>query len=148
MKNRLRDYEELIDLQDKAISALKQANQALELAMDVLIRARQEHGSLGNLFGQPAAWPPPSPYTMPGGSLPNTGLFTYTLPKQPWGGSTSGAQTGVVSSGSGVAIYNNASGGTAQQNMTVTSQNLAAKAEKDKLLQVLQDWQMATLGEY
>ena len=140
MKNRLRDYEELISLQDKAIAALQQANVALGLALDALLYARQEHGSLGNLFGQPAAWPPPSPYTMPGGSVPNTGLFTYTVPSQPWGGSPpSNGMNGV-----GV-LYSNASGGSAQQNMTVTGQKYASK---EKLLQVLQDWQAMSLAKY
>jgi hypothetical protein len=41
---RIREYEEIITLQDKAIEALKQANRALEIALSTLERARNEHG--------------------------------------------------------------------------------------------------------
>jgi type II secretory pathway pseudopilin PulG len=40
----VRDYEELISLQDKAIQALQQANLALQLALSALQKARAEAG--------------------------------------------------------------------------------------------------------
>lgn len=41
---RIREYEELIDLQDKAIEALKQALAAMAIALNTIERARNEHG--------------------------------------------------------------------------------------------------------
>lgn len=46
-----RSLEEIVTLQDKAITALQQANLALQLALDALQSARREVGTPGSLFG-------------------------------------------------------------------------------------------------
>jgi hypothetical protein len=68
---RIREYEEIIDLQDKAIIALKQANEVLQQALYVLERARAEHGYQNQMpwneqykYNQGYYSLPPQPYTL------------------------------------------------------------------------------------
>jgi hypothetical protein len=66
---RLKDIDELISLQDRAIEALKQANTALSLALSALERARNEHGYPQKLdfYKQPQYQH--SPFSAPYGGL-------------------------------------------------------------------------------
>lgn len=65
MDRKTRTLEELITLQDTAIEALKQALAATQLALEVVTRARNEHGTILPMF------PAPDP-------------SVYTIPNQPW----------------------------------------------------------------
>jgi hypothetical protein len=78
-----KSLEELIELQDKAIVALKQANQALQLALDALQKTRDEQGYAQPLFPQTLPFPsvPYSPYSQPF-NLPNTAGGTWITPSE------------------------------------------------------------------
>ena len=69
MNKQLRNYEELVALQDKAITALTQANLALQLALEAIQAARNEHGFLKPLpglgVGAPVILPPQTTPSIP-----------------------------------------------------------------------------------
>lgn len=115
-KASIRDYEEIITLQDKAIEALTQANSALVTALEAIKRARAEHGFQPSL---PGLGDQTIPNTFP--SIP------FQQPYTIWGGGV-GQVTGITT-----GQWNN---GTqflqGLQARTITAQNLMAQAGKKK----------------
>lgn len=69
MQARIRDYEEILTLQEKAIEALKSTAEVLQQALYVLERARAEHG-----YQQQMPWNQPQQayYIYPSSSGPGT----------------------------------------------------------------------------
>jgi hypothetical protein len=91
-----RTLEELVELQDKAITALETALKATQLALEAMQRARTEQGTPIKID-----WPvpQPSPNTAPSPYVP------YIVP-QPWGGTKEWGTTVICTStanASGVA---------------------------------------------
>jgi len=78
---RLKDLEELVELQAKAIEALQQAAGALKIALEVIQKAPAEKGSQEKIvFVQPTIptpVPDPNPQIYLGGLNGSGGLQTY-----------------------------------------------------------------------
>jgi hypothetical protein len=104
-----RSLEEIVDLQDKAISALTQANLALQLALEAIQAARREVGTPQTFPGFAVGVQQPSPYTGNG------------LPQGVWiNGSSLPAANG----------YNAADLKSAVMSLTTTGKTLSGSAEK------------------
>lgn len=91
MDRKQRTLEELITLQDTAIEALKQALAATQLALEVVTRARNEHGTVPPMF--PTAPENPFPYVVPNQPWVNGGEFQ---PKWTLSSGIAGGQAGMV----------------------------------------------------
>lgn len=134
MTRQVRALEELITLQDKAITALQMANQALQIALDAVQAARAELGfkqpfpGFGPGIGGSGTVPyinPYSIYTVPA-PVPNTspsGTFV-------WGGSN---LQGSLSSGAGINAFVNTAEYEAKVNTLVTQSSSQVQAASSVL---------------